>query len=213
MFSIGLSSGLWGGQFITSMFSSSRNDFFLDVWHGGLSCMKTEGCKYEKRMWAMAYYSRICLYYSALTVPWIRIRGPQLASDIIPQTITLPPPNSTFFFTRATDNLYPFLRRTHVFPSDPITLYFDSPVKSTCDHFSSVQTTCSLANLKQAFWFFLEISFFRWPSQMQSHDIQPTRTVWCDTLQSDIESSSRDILAAVLNLSRDIIAKILACWV
>ena len=66
-------------------------------------------------------------------------------------TITLSPPNLTVFFYTWGDSRSPVLRLTCFFPSDPNILYFDSSLKWTLPYSSSVQMTCSRANIKHLF--------------------------------------------------------------
>ena len=92
-FSIGFMSGLWAGHSITVTSSSERNvltDFA--VWHRALFCINTAG-------WLIAVFKlgtsffNISLYTVALNLSCSLTRGPVPAAEIMPNTITIPPPN------------------------------------------------------------------------------------------------------------------------
>ena len=117
-FSIGLRSGLWGGQSITVTFSALKKFMTtIALWHGALSCMKMEGCLVEFLSSGKTWSCTSCSWTPAFTFPCNRTKGPTPSQDIIPQTMGLPPPNLTLALRHLGDNSSPSFRRTYVFPS------------------------------------------------------------------------------------------------
>ena len=199
IFSIGFMSGLWAGHSITVTSSSERNvltDFA--VWHGALSRINTAGWLIAVLKLGTAGFFNISLYTVALIQLCSLIRGSVPASEIIPNTITLLPPNSivndgvlnslrTHFFQLKKCLWFKFglywvlkimmviflyiywilvhwgehrslgLHWTNLLPSQPNRLNFDSSLKWTQPHCSSVQMTCSMANFNHLICFFLEM--------------------------------------------------------
>ena len=81
-------SGLWGGHSITVTSSSERNVLDFAVWHRALSCINTAG-------WLSTCFFNIYLYTVVLILRCSLTRSPLPATEIMPNTITLPPPNLT----------------------------------------------------------------------------------------------------------------------
>ncbi len=77
------------------------------------------------------------------------------AAENILQTMTLPPPPFTDFFTLLGFSYSSVWRQTRCFLSDPNKLNLLSSLKWTLAQFSSVHTTCSSAKVSLTFWFFL----------------------------------------------------------
>ena len=83
--------------------------------------------------------------------------GPTPAEEIIPHTITLPPPNFTVFLTHWGDKHSTILHLINLLSSDPTKLNLDSSLKWTIFLCSSVNTICSVVKSRWTFWFFFEI--------------------------------------------------------
>ena len=118
IFSIWFMSWLWAGHSITVTFSSERNvltDFA--VWHGALSSINTAGWLIAVLELGTCFFN-ISLYTVALILPCSLTRRPVPALKIMPNTITLPPPNLTLLLTMHWGEYRSLgLRRTNLFPS------------------------------------------------------------------------------------------------
>ena len=90
IFSIGFMFGLWDGYSITVTFFSERN-----MWHGVLSCINTAGWLIAVLKLGTTCFFNISLYTVVLLLQCSLTRGPVLAIEIMPNTITLPPSNLT----------------------------------------------------------------------------------------------------------------------
>ena len=118
---------------------------------------------------------------------------------IMPNTITLPPPNLTIDFIQFLDSLLPAHRRTNLFPSEPNKLNFDSSLKHTLAQSSSVHRTCFAAKLRRAFLFFLLIKGLTAGERgCKFASFRRRETVFLDTCIPCDSLTSREIAAAVL---------------
>ena len=95
-FSLGFMCWLWANHTITVTFSSERNVLTdLAVWHEVLSCINTASWLIAVLKFGTVCFFNISLYTVALILPCSLRRGPVSAAEIMPNTITLPPPNLT----------------------------------------------------------------------------------------------------------------------
>ena len=90
--SIGFMPGFWEGYSITVTSSSERNVNIL-LWHSALSCINTAGWLIAVFKLRETCFFNISLYTVVLILPCSRTRGPVPTTEIMPNTITLPPPN------------------------------------------------------------------------------------------------------------------------
>ena len=134
-FSIEFMSGLWVGHSITVTSSSERNIFTnFAVW----PCINTAGWLIAILKLGTTYFFNISLYTVALILPCsLTRRGPVPAVEIMPNLISLPPPNLTPLLVLG-------LRRTNLLSSQLNRLNFDSSLKGTQFNSSSVHMTCSV---------------------------------------------------------------------
>ena len=148
-------SGLWAGHSITATSSSERNvltDFAM--WHGMLSCVNIAGWLIVLLKLGSTCFFNISLYTVALILPCRIRRGPVPAADIMPNTTTLPPPNLMLVLVQCRSLV---LHWTNLLSSLPKSLNFDSWLKWTKSHCSSVYMLCSVANFTRLILFFLEM--------------------------------------------------------
>ena len=153
-FSIGLMFGLCAGHSITVTSSTERNvltDFA--VWHGALSCINTAGWLIAVFKFGICFFN-IPWYTDALILPCSLTRGSAPTTEIIPNTITLPPPNLTLLLVHCGEYRSLGLRRINFLPSQPNRLNFDSLLKWSKSNCSSVYTTCSVANFSRLIFSF-----------------------------------------------------------
>ena len=159
-FSIVFMSELWAGHFITVTSSSDRNiltDF--TVRHGALSCIYTaRGLNVVLKL--VTCFFNISLYKIALIWPCSLMRSPVPKTEIMPNTITLPFPNSMLLLVHWGEYLSLGLHRTDPHPSQPNRLNNDSLLKGTQSHCYSVHMTCWVANFSRLILFFLEMYGF-----------------------------------------------------
>ena len=150
-FSIGFMSGLWAGYSITVTSSSERNvltDFAMG--HGALSCINTAGWLFAILKWGTTYFVNISLYTVAVILSCSMTRGPVPAVEIMSNIITLPSPNLTLPFSAL--RRISFLRTAL---KESSRLNFDSSLKWTQSHCSSVHMKFSVANFSRLILFFL----------------------------------------------------------
>ena len=96
-FSRGSLFGLCGGHFITAIPSSSRKlNPVLALWKGALSCVNRRISTDPLRKWGRACWWSRSLWTLVSILRWKRTMGPNPAEEIIPYTMTLPPPNLSF---------------------------------------------------------------------------------------------------------------------
>ena len=153
-FSIGFMSGLWAGHSITVTSSSENVLTDFGVWHGALFCINTVGLLIAVLILGTTCFFNISLHTVALILPCSLTIGPVPASEIMPNTITLLPPNLMQHLVHWGEYRFSGLRRTNHLPSLSNRLNFDSLLKGTQSHCSSVLMTCSVANFNQLILFF-----------------------------------------------------------
>ena len=157
-FAIGFMLVLWAGHSITVTSSSERNILTdVAVWHRALSCINTAGWLIGVLKLGTTYFFYISLYTVPLILPRGLTRNPVTAEEIMPNNITLPPPNLTLLLVHWDEYRSLELRRTNLLPSQPNRLNFDSSLKWTQSHCSSVHMTYSVANFNRLILFFLEM--------------------------------------------------------
>ena len=134
IFSIGFMSGLSAGHLITVTSSSERNvwtDFA--VWHGALSSINTAGWLIAVLKLGTCFFN-ISLYIVALILLCSLTRGLILATEIMPNTITLPPPNLMLLLVHWGKYHSLGLCRTNCLPLQLNNLNFDSSLIWTQSH-------------------------------------------------------------------------------
>ena len=157
-FSIGFMSGIWAGHSKTVTSSSERNvltDFA--VWHRVLSCMNTAGWWIAILKLGKTCFFNISLYTIMLILPCSLTRDPVPSSEIMPNTITLSPPNLILLFVHWGKCCSLGQCQMNLLPSQPNRLNFDSLLKWKQSHCSSIHMMCSVANFNQLILFFLEM--------------------------------------------------------
>ena len=106
------------------------------MWHKVLSCINTADWLVAILKLGTTCFFNICLYTVALILPRSLTRGPVPTTEIMPNTITLPPPNLTLFLVHRGECHSLGLHRTNLLPSQPNRLNFDSSLKWTQSHWS-----------------------------------------------------------------------------
>ena len=155
-------SGVWAGHSMTVTSFSEWNiltDFA--VWHGALSCINTVGWLIAVLKLGTCFFN-ISLYTVALILPCSLTRLPVLATEIMPNTITLPLPNSTLILLHWVKYRSFGRRRTNLIPSQSNRLNFDSLLKWTQSHCSSVHMKCSMTNFNRHILYFFRNVRLRW---------------------------------------------------
>ena len=80
---------------------------------GSLSCWKVKRGPINRLPDCMAWWMKICLYFSAFIIPSILTKSPTPPAEIQPQTCTDPPPWSTVGCKHGSCNSFPLLLRTY----------------------------------------------------------------------------------------------------
>ena len=125
------------------------------MWHRVLSCINTAGWLIAVLKLGTCFFN-ISLYTVALILPCSLTRGPVPVTEIMPNPITLPPPNLTLLLVHWGDYRSLGLRWTNLLSSQPKRLNL-THLKWTQ---SSVHKTCSVANFNRLILFFLEMKAF-----------------------------------------------------
>ena len=105
-FSTGFMSGLWAGHSITVTSSSERNvltDFA--VWYRALSCINTTDWLIAVLKLGTCFFN-ISLYTIAIILPCNLTRGLVPTTEIVPNTITLSPPNLMLLLVHQSKYIY-----------------------------------------------------------------------------------------------------------
>ena len=124
-----------------------------------LSCINTAGWLIAVLKLGTCFFN-ISLYTVAFILPLSLTRGPVQATNMMPNTITLPPPNLKLLLVHWGVYGSLGLRRTNLLPSQANRSNFDSSLKWIWSHCSSIYMTCSGANFNRFFSFFLEMKGF-----------------------------------------------------
>ena len=202
-FSIGLRSGLWGGQSITVTFSILMKFMTtIALWHGALSCMNMVGYLVEFPSSGKTWSFYNLFINSAFNFSWFGPFGAITSPDVIPQTMTLAPPNLILALGHLSDNSSPTFRQTYVYSSEPINKNLDSSLKCTVYHFSWDHNTCSFAKARQHFLFLEDIGGFTTGDLAKSCCLTKLwDTVFLDKGFPSWMLISRETAAVVLNQS------------
>ena len=156
-FSTGFMSGLWADNSTTVTSTLERNvwtDFA--VWHGALSCINIANWLIAVLKVGTCFFNN-SFYTVALILPFSVTKVPVPASEIMPNTTTLPPQNLTLLLVYWGEYFSLGMLRTNLLPSQPNRLNFDSSLKWPQSYCSSVHMTCSEANFNPLILFFLEM--------------------------------------------------------
>ena len=171
------------------------------VWHGVLFCINTAGW-FNAVLKLGTCFFYISLYTVALILLCCLIRGLVPVVEIMPNTVTLPPPNSMLLLVHWGEFHCLGLHWTSLLVSQPNKLNFDSLLKWTQSHCTLVHITGSVANFNQLILFFFEMLSFieaTWLSKFISFSLW--EIVCLDILMPRLALALVEIPVAVTNRS------------